>query len=97
MSGHVFTDSEGVVLTLDFTDTEVLRAATAAAIRYTTTSRKPGVTIAKPLRHELVEGRHFVLCECGSYRWSDDVPHAARVNRDSSGKVDCMGRPVEAR
>lgn len=92
MSGRYFTDADGVVVTLDFTDEEVVRSAIHVH-RQTKTSRRPGMKVEGSHVRD-AEARHFVLCECGSYRWNDDVPHAVRVNRDATGKVDCMGRAV---
>ncbi len=93
MSGRHFTDADGVVVTLDFTDEEVLRDAHIHSVRQTSTSRRPGRKVRGAVHREARE-RHLVKCECGNYRWSDVVPHAPRWNRDNTHLVDCMGVEV---
>lgn len=94
MSGRFFTDSEGVVLTLDFTDVAAIARTRIDSHRQTTSSRRPGRVIAGTVHRE-PEQRRIELCpDCGNTRWSDDVPHAVRVNNTSTGHVDCIGREV---
>lgn len=81
------------MLTLDFTDAEVLRAARIRSGRQTRTSRKPGKKVRGTVHRE-AEERHLMKCECGNYRWNDDVPHAVRIGADVSTRVDCVGRIV---
>lgn len=86
------TDADGIVYVLDFTGEAAARSVIRVH-RKTTSSRRPGKTIEGSHTRE-AEERRFVLCECGCYRWSDDVPHAVRISSDATRRVDCMGRVV---